>query len=113
MGYSGLESWVDSDGAADLRSRIQEGSDLDSLLKEAIADPGNEYNPEGCVDVALLLEGGVITAKEVGIKNLQAICRRLSKLIKSCEGEGENEVYHRESCERLLGSVKSFMRNHL
>ena len=113
MGYSGLASWVDSDGAADLRSRIQAGEDLGSLLKEAIADLGNEYNPEGCVNVALLLEGGVVTAKEVGSKNLQVICRRLSKLIKSCSGEEKNEVYHRESYERLLGSVKSFMRNHL
>jgi len=54
MGFMGLKHWVEVDGASDLHSEI--GNHLNKLVTKHLKDPGNDYNPPGFVNVALIVK---------------------------------------------------------
>lgn len=54
MGYSGLENYKCGDVAADLAYDIV--WDTVKALRKGLKEEGNGWNPEGCVNVALILE---------------------------------------------------------
>jgi len=63
MGYMGLSCVCDSDSASDLSFEI-EASIVDSLAK-GLEDPGNAYNTDGPVNVALIFEENIIPGQFV------------------------------------------------
>jgi len=108
MGYCGLENWGCVDGAADLRSFLlgARGTNrFHSLIKEAIKEQGNDYNPSGCVNLALLLESGDLSAKDLGKRVLFTILDHITSLLEDC-----NDDYHDKSYLRLYNVVKNALR---
>ena len=56
MGFMGLNHWVESDNAADFRYVLIQNM-LEECKKEVVHET-NEYNTDGCINIALLLEDG-------------------------------------------------------
>jgi len=52
----GLNHWVESDGAADFRYALIQS--MLKMCKDEAVRKTNEYNTDGCINVALLLEDG-------------------------------------------------------
>jgi hypothetical protein len=80
MGFMGLSSWVDSDGAADFRYVLQKQFEkfakyppgLKRAVREVVdlelADMANEYNTPGMVNLALCIEAeGESTSYDEGL----------------------------------------------
>lgn len=103
MGYSGLDNWVQSDGAADLRSKIEKKRPGEGFYKKVMAEDNGPYNTPGCVNIALLLEDGFIKTKEVGQKNMAALCERLLYLLE----DAYDDELHREAYSRMLRFIVS------
>jgi hypothetical protein len=106
MGYSGLETWESSDNAAELRQIIadarKENEPLDTVFYgKVVKQRDNEWNTEGCVNLALLLEDGFISVKELGKKNARAVLNRLGVLLEN----PDNGEYHDAAYARMLHSV--------
>jgi hypothetical protein len=110
MGYSGLETWAYSDNAAELRQIIEEAREkrkpLDKVFYgKVVKQRDNEWNTEGCVNLALLLEDGFITVKDLGKKNTQEVLYRLGELLEN----PDNDEYHDKAYLRMVHSVTSMI----
>jgi hypothetical protein len=108
MGYSGLENWARVDGAADLRANLLASKGtrkFSAFIKEAMEDEGNAFNPNGFVNLALILESGDITPKELGKRTLFPILDNLISLL-----EEENDDYHDKAYLRLYHVVRKALR---
>lgn len=108
MGYSGLNSWQDVDGAADLRSRIMDIEyqpyTIYQIVDEELKDKGNEYNPSGSVNCALLIESGDLSIEDIGEANVNLI---LNELVHHMEEI--NDEYHDMAYIRLYSFIKQKM----
>lgn len=104
MGYSSLDNWVDVDGASDLRSDLIEyrgTNKFSSVLSKAILEKGNAYNPDGCVNIALLIESEEIFPTEVGKRNLFVLIDKMIQLL-----EQVNDDYHDMAYIRLYNVLR-------
>lgn len=108
MGYMGLESWIDSDRAADLRRTIEDKifkkESVSSIIDKEIEDRCNCYNTEGCVNLALLLEDGILAKDYITKKQVSAVRNRLLELL-----EDNCDEYHSLAYVRLWNVVKKFL----
>ena len=112
MGYSSLETWECSDNAAELRQIIadarKESKPLDYIFYgKVVKHRDNEYNTEGCINLALLLEDGFISVKELGKKNARAVLNRLGVLLEN----SDNDEHHDAAYARMLHSLMSMISN--
>lgn len=118
MGYMGLESWKDSDAAADMRHRV-----LKVMIKE-LNDSMKEVerfgtNTDGIVNVALFIESGALQSYEgyeLESLNWKALINGLQKHIteshidKAEEWKDEaNRIEHNLAYKRMLRAVKHFI----
>ena len=104
MGFMGLKHWVESDNAADFRGTLQDTKGNKIKLKKAIAKElklrDNEYNTDGFINIALILEDEgkkfgadditPIISHLISRKQYQYILNHLRKLTKvdwSCQKE--------------------------
>jgi hypothetical protein len=113
MGYSGLESIVDSDTASDARAGLISIM-VAFLHNHVLPDKGNEYNTDGLINVALILEEMVLPIAEsyayseelMGFVD-EAIGQLEQKIVVTNKWEsGENRSYHLECYERMRDNLK-------
>jgi hypothetical protein len=63
MGFMGLDNWVCSDNAADLMGKVLDS--LGKILLEHVDKRDNEYNTQGWMDVALVVEELLVNNKHI------------------------------------------------
>lgn len=118
MGYTSLEkgNWY-SDRAFDCLEMCQAHPTkrkqvFDLLLEESETD----FNPSGATNLALLLEGGFITANELGARRLSKMRRSLEDSIKTtylpaADWRGNaNRLAHRRWFRRLFNVIAKAQR---
>jgi hypothetical protein len=117
MGYMGQEHWTDSDLAADLYGTV-----VEALLKKltlGLEEDANDINTSGPVNVALIIESGLLdTIPNDFIEEhfkYDKLIKGLEKLIKESsadkkkqwEDEG-NRLEHHNAYKRMLKNVKAW-----
>ena len=126
MGYMGLSHWVESDGAADFRSELQDcpldKKSIRALIMKELKNGGNCYNTSGPVNVALVMEDEgkewgnegdttPIFSKLLSKKEFVAILKGLDALIKNCDnksgwaGNNNDRLWHKKNFERMKDCV--------
>jgi hypothetical protein len=60
MGYMGLRDWLSPDDCADMTHNAIDK--MIPVLKRGLRESGNEFNPSGCVNVALFNEAFILPA---------------------------------------------------
>ena len=105
MGFMGLDSWVESDCAADFRSEL-----VDTLYKQTIDElenKANQYNTPGYINVALLLEDGaydILDSYELDDEKWIAV---FDTVVEGIEHSAKN--WNEPALLRLRRSVKDFV----
>lgn len=117
MGYSGLEHWVCSDGAADMVADIEDA--LYRILNKELKNKGNELNTDGPTNVALYFEAFLLPTKDewhsVKLEKLAIkVIYLLENKVKMCESNSgwdseKNRKYHIKSFKRLIKSLNKFL----
>lgn len=126
MGYMGLSHWVESDGAADFRSELQDcpldKKSIRTLIMKELKNGGNSYNTSGPVNIALVMEdegkewgdGGDTTpsfSKLLSKKEFVAILKGLDGQIADCDnksewaGDDDNRLWHKGNFKRMKDCV--------
>lgn len=118
MGYMGLNNWTDSDYAADAYGAVV--SVMLKELNERVKEEGNSYNTSGPVNLALIIESGLLdNVWDYYIQEKldhKAIVDGLKKHIAASEkdkadewGDEKNRLWHNKSFKRMLKNVKKFL----
>jgi hypothetical protein len=105
MGYMGLDTWQDVDDAADLLYVLKRTTKSCSIIAKALKEVGSEFNPPGCVNVALLLESKQISPNEIGKKNLLVLIDKLMNLV-----EQRHDDYHDQAYIRLYNVARRCLK---
>ena len=120
MGYMGLEKVGESDNASDLRYVCEL-----AFIKElniGLKDKANFCNTPGFINVALIIESGVLDKFESYvvqeklehkklIAGLEKLVKDSDKKKKDAWGDEGNRVMHHNACKRMLKNVKKFINN--
>jgi hypothetical protein len=101
MGYMGLDHWVASDTASDLVANFQ------AVARKAIKEKQTRYNTSGAVNVALLLEGGVLGPNFLDEELKDQLLKALAEEIKTAK-----DKKHWDSEEGRLEHLQAFQRLH-
>ena len=118
MGYMGLDTIGDSDGASDFVSGV-----MDKIAEECekeIKDNANEYNTPGYVNIALFAEAYLMKESIYGdsrlIKVLKKVLTKLeSKLAKMSKEEdwdnrpGHGKKMHVKAYKRMISNLKKII----
>lgn len=119
MGYMGLKHWGDSDRAADAYGAMIKQL-IDSLNKE-LNEKGNGYNTCGVVNVALIIEDGLLeTVPEFYIiedfhhkkllDGLRDLISSTDESEKAAWDDEDNRLEHRAAYKRMRDYVKVFIQ---
>jgi len=113
-GFSGLGSWLSSDNAADVASKI--GDAITEILREEINKEANEYNTPGIINVALVLEDLAptdIAKSAIDDEFITKVIQGLEKLKEEYsshdDGYGDTKNQMLSDIERLIGSMNSML----
>lgn len=116
MGYCGLKTVYSSDHAADLIVSCQRA--FTKALNDGLQKDSNEYNTPGWVNVALIIESGIMDKFELYdykvdwkflITKLQEeITNSDSDKIRLWSNE-DNRREHHDAYKRMLQSVRNFL----
>jgi hypothetical protein len=122
MGYMGLACWQDSDMAADFHSDIEEcGKDAEKAVKMFAKELGNDancYNTPGCVNIALVVEDGILDSfnKKDKKKFIPIISRAVatldSMITERKDDKDENIVWHVTAYERMSKSLTKYIKEN-
>ena len=123
MGYMNL-SVIGSDMAADIAYEVIEEMG-EKLLEEASVE-NNEFNTDGCINVAMFIEEFVVPAPgwtafvssdwklfKAAVKAEKLLVKRTErtgKRYKSRWDDEDNRVMHRERYQEMLDALRSFIR---
>lgn len=123
MGYSGLEGWGCSDGAADARGDVIAA--MAKSLEKELKDAGNNYNTPGCVNVALILEDKKLfgNLEDYELSYFSDVAKKAKKQIDAlveainedltdplCDVSVKlNGEYHRKNFKRMSKSLTKFI----
>ena len=113
MGFIGLSHWGQSDNAADFKYIFEKKlweivllssetqHELWDLIDAELIDEANEYNTPGAINIALLVEDGVIPLKALSANQKHYIVEKLDKYIKAWDPK------HKEDLRRLKKLFKT------
>jgi EAL domain-containing protein (putative c-di-GMP-specific phosphodiesterase class I) len=114
MGYMGLKHYGEVDDAFSLAIELQEK--IAKVLKKALKEEVNEYNPEGCVNVALVIESSIPMELEVISPELREVIEetyvKLNNLITETKENKPNwedkKAYkkHLVAYKRMMGNME-------
>jgi len=122
MGYMGLDHVNDSDGAADLAIDITDA--MVKVLRRGLKEKGNDFNPDGCVNVALFFRDFILPCTAVhyrtddGLKKLaEETIELLNTNIEnaSVKNKGEwdsesNRKYHLTEYRKMKRNLLGYLR---
>tara|TARA_Y100000034_G_C6827555_1_gene373262 strand:+ start:250 stop:615 length:366 start_codon:yes stop_codon:yes gene_type:complete len=114
MGYMGLENYVDSDEASGLMGMCIDA--IVPVLKKELKVVNNEYNTDGCVNVALFFEAVVIPAEmgtyeeglaEVAQETITLIQEKLDTQFENPDDWSSKDNYdeHKDAYERMIEAL--------
>lgn len=122
MGYMGLDRWQDSDMAADFYSNIEEcGKDAKKAIKMFAKELGNDsncYNTPGPVNIALVVEGGILDGmsrkdKWKIIPVISTAVAKLDNMITKHQGDTDkNIVYHVTAYRRMAKNLTIWIKEN-
>ncbi len=122
MGYMGLDCWQASDNAADFYSDIEEcGKDVAKAVKMFGKELGNDancYNTPGPVNIALVVEGGIIDSfdkkdKKKFIPIISTAIAKLDNMITEREDDkDENIVWHVTAYKRMAKNLSKWIKEN-
>lgn len=117
MGYMGLDSWIDSDNAADTFCDVCDA--IAKILKKRLRDKAgdNEWNTSGHVDVGLIFEALFPEAEYAGAnEDLAVVAEKAKKLLdKDLEYMKKHKVgdaMHKGAYKRLSKHLGKFIKNN-
>jgi hypothetical protein len=121
MGYMGLQSWGDSDMAAD--AYMQACKVLIDYLNKIMAEDHGPYNTSGIVNVALIIESHLLDAADnyqvqrhfkynILLKGLQLHIDSAKNTPENRKqwGDEESRKMHYAAYKRMHGNVKMFLK---
>jgi hypothetical protein len=122
MGYMGLESYVESDNAADFHYLVQKylldiTKTVDVFATE-VKYVANCYNTPGPVNIALVVESGVLDKlPDIHKKKLHAsISEALAKLdimiTENKDDTDQNIVWHVTAYKRMANSLSKWLKEN-
>lgn len=94
----GLKHWGESDDAADFKITLEEA--VSKLVKKELRHFANEYNTSGAVNIALMLEDGIISIKLIEAPLIKVLLEQLNRLL-----EDRLDSEHRRAYKRLIKFV--------
>ena len=114
MGYMGLDSWGESDGAADLYSTITKA--IITALSKGCKQVGNAYNTNGPVNVALVAEDLFIRDGQVADIYSEEAHKLFAKVVKQLKqahlkmhaipiGDWDDKEMHVTAYERMIKNM--------
>jgi hypothetical protein len=120
MGYMGLDSWGDSDGAADLFSDATDA--VIAVLRKGLEEEGNAYNTDGPVNVALVAEDMFMRNGDVSHiysdeahKLLTEVVKRLKKAHLKMHtipvGDWDGKDMHVKAYERMIANMTKIINS--
>jgi hypothetical protein len=122
MGYMGLDCWQASDHAADFYSDIEEcGKDVAKAVKMFGKELGNDancYNTPGPVNIALVVEGGILDSfdKKDKWKFIPIISTAVAKLdnmiTEHKDDKDENIVWHVTAYKRMAKNLSKWIKEN-
>jgi hypothetical protein len=122
MGYMGLDCWQASDNAADFYSDIEEcGKDVAKAVKMFGKELGNDancYNTPGPVNIALVVEGGILDSfdKKDKWKFIPIISTAVAKLdnmiTEHKDDKDENIVWHVTAYKRMAKNLSKWIKEN-
>lgn len=77
MGFMGIQNWVESDGAADFRSRL-EGL-IENAFNQELKDEANQYNTPGWLNILLILKSYPSLIHFMSDKTARKVAERITK----------------------------------
>jgi len=118
MGYSGLETITNSDDAADLAHVVLTAAG--KQLVKGVRESGNEFNTDGCVNVALIFEQCFTRSNDPCVYMNDSLRQaaflavaRIEKLIAASQkaewDDHRNKADHLRSYRRMLKSLGNFL----
>ena len=116
MGYMGLDGWCDSDEAADLRSDMLTAAAR--VLEKNVNKKTNQYNTDGDINVALILEDDAIfgnmedSEREYFRKAALMAIKSLEQKIEDAgdyDKTNDNVHMHITAFKRMVKNLKKFL----
>lgn len=116
MGYCGLKTVYSSDYAADLIHACQRA--FTKILDEGLKTESNEYNTPGWVNVALIIESGIMDGFDLYDYKVDwkfLISKLQEEITNSADdksgqwGNEYNRRKHHDAYKRMLQSVRDFL----
>lgn len=91
MGFMGLKHWSEVDGASDLHYELNRA--ISDLVTDALSNEGNNYNPPGVINIALIFEENPDLFRFIPSRLAERVYRKLSHYNDSdWEAELRNDI---------------------
>jgi hypothetical protein len=122
MGYMGLSHWGDSDMAADFHYSVEEcGKDVEQAVKRFMAETkekANCYNTCGAVNIALVIEDGILDTfsstdkKKFAVAIRKALATLDSMITERKDSKEDNIVWHVTNYKRMAESLSNWLKEN-
>lgn len=106
MGYSGLKTYVESDGASDLAYNIMVKAAL-PLLQAELEKKDNEFNTDGAVNVALYFRSFICPLKYVSLDDFITVAQSAIKAIETMIEEADE--YHQRNYDLMIVDLREWI----
>ena len=122
MGYMGLSHWGDSDMAADFHASVEDcGKDVEQAVKLFMAETkekANCYNTCGAVNIALVVEDGILDTfsnndkKKFAVAIQTALDTLDAMITEDKDSKEDNTVWHVTNFKRMTESLSDWLKEN-